>query len=63
MVYRVICDAPEAWGRADGAPIPQSHSAVRAPGANDALMMYQASKALREGCCRIRAAGRYPRRS
>ena len=48
MVYRVICDAPEAWGRADGAPIPQSHSAVRAPGANDALMTYQASKALRE---------------
>lgn len=49
MVYRFICDAPEAWGRADAAPIPQSHSAVRAPGANDALMlMYQSSKALRE---------------
>ncbi len=49
MVYRFICDAPEGWGRADGAPIPQSHSAVRAPGANDALMiMYQSSKALRE---------------
>ncbi|MCE8006920.1 amidohydrolase [Aestuariivita sp.] len=49
MIYRFICDAPEAWGRADGAPIPQSHSAVRAPGANDALMtMYQSSKVLRE---------------
>ena len=49
MVYRFICDAPEAWGAGDGAPIPQSHSAVRAPGANDALMtMYQSSKALRE---------------
>jgi len=49
MVYRFICDAPEGWGVSDGAPIPQSHSAVRAPGANDALMtMYQASKALRE---------------
>ncbi|MEZ5887744.1 MAG: amidohydrolase [Paracoccaceae bacterium] len=49
MIYRFLCDRPEAWGRADGAPIPQSHSAVRAPGANDALMiMYQSSKALRE---------------
>jgi aminobenzoyl-glutamate utilization protein B len=49
MVYRFICDTPEGWGSSDGAPIPQSHSAVRAPGANDALMtMYQSSKALRE---------------
>ena len=49
MVYRFICDAPEGWGLPDGAPIPQSHSAVRAPGANDALMlMYQASKSLRD---------------
>jgi aminobenzoyl-glutamate utilization protein B len=49
MVYRFVCDEPERWGAQDGAPIPQSHSAVRAPGANDALMlMYQSSKALRE---------------
>jgi aminobenzoyl-glutamate utilization protein B len=49
MIYRFICDEPEAWGASDGAPIPQSHSAVRAPGANDALMtMYMASKALRD---------------
>ncbi|MDH5452715.1 MAG: amidohydrolase, partial [Paracoccaceae bacterium] len=49
MIYRFICDAPESWGISDGAPIPQSHSAVRAPGANDALMMmYQSSKVLRE---------------
>lgn len=51
MIYRFICDEPEAWLRAahDGAPIPQAHSAVRAPGANDALMtMYQSSKALRD---------------
>lgn len=49
MIYRFICDTPEDWGRSDGAPIPQSHSAVRAPGANDALMtMYMASKALRD---------------
>lgn len=51
MIYRFICDEPEAWLSAagDGAPIPQSHSAVRAPGANDALMMmYMASKALRD---------------
>ena len=49
MIYRFICDQPEGWGVHDGAPIPQSHSAVRAPGANDALMlMYQASKSLRD---------------
>src|SRR5258706_16047502 len=49
MIYRFICDEPEAWTRAAGAPIPQSHSAVRAPGATDALMMmYMASKALRD---------------
>jgi len=49
MIYRFICDEPQNWARSDGSPIPQSHSAVRAPGANDALMMmYMASKALRD---------------
>lgn len=49
MIYRFICDTPEKWGAISGAPIPQSHSAVRAPGANDALnLMYNSSKALRE---------------
>ena len=49
MIYRFVCDQPETWGISDGAPIPQSHSAIRAPGANDALMtMYQSSKALRD---------------
>jgi aminobenzoyl-glutamate utilization protein B len=49
MIYRFICDAPENWGFGGGAPSPPSHSAVRAPGANDALvMMYMASKALRD---------------
>jgi aminobenzoyl-glutamate utilization protein B len=49
MIYRFLCDAPESWLKSGGAPIPQAHSAVRAPGANDALMtMYMASKALRD---------------
>lgn len=51
MIYRFVCDRPEDWlGHAgDRAPIPQSHSAVRAPGANDALIaMYLSSKALRD---------------
>jgi aminobenzoyl-glutamate utilization protein B len=50
MVYRFVCDQPETWLKTDGAaPIPQAHSAVRAPGANDALFtMYNASKALRD---------------
>ncbi|MBS0125325.1 amidohydrolase [Thetidibacter halocola] len=39
FVYRFRCDAPQLWGTGDGAPIPQSHSDVRAPGANDALML------------------------
>ncbi len=49
MIYRFRCDAPEAWGAKDGAPIPQSHSDIRAPGANDALMlMYQMGRNLRD---------------
>ena len=49
MIYRFLCDTPEVWGASDRPPIPQSHSAIRAPGANDALMlMYQTSKSLRE---------------
>lgn len=50
MIYRFVCGEPENWLRAgDVAPIPQAHSAVRAPGANDALMMmYMSSKALRD---------------
>lgn len=48
MIYRFICDAPQEWGVSD-TPIPQSHSAVRAPGAGEALnMMFLASKALRD---------------
>ena len=53
MIYRFRCDAPEVWGAQasedNSAPIPQSHSDVRAPGANDALMMmYQSARALRD---------------
>jgi len=49
MIYRFVCNEPKRWGGGDGAPIPQSHSAVRAPGANDALtLMYTLSKSLRE---------------
>ena len=49
MIYRFICDAPELWGTKGNAPIPQSHSDIRAPGANDALMMmYQMGRSLRD---------------
>ncbi|EPX85583.1 hypothetical protein [Salipiger mucosus] len=49
FVYRFVCDAPQDWGARDGAPIPQSHSDIRAPGANDALvMMYQQGRMLRD---------------
>ncbi|PVA06878.1 peptidase M20 [Thalassorhabdomicrobium marinisediminis] len=49
MIYRFICDAPHLFGAEDGAPIPQSHSDIRAPGANDALvMMYAQGRMLRD---------------
>ncbi len=49
IIYRFRCDDTQAWGTSDGAPIPQSHSDVRAPGANDALVqMYQAGRFLRD---------------
>ena len=49
MIYRFLCETPETWGARDGAPIPQSHSDIRAPGANDALMlMYQTARAQRD---------------
>lgn len=51
MVYSFRCDEPESWlgGGGDDSPIPASHAATRAPGANDALVqMYQTSKSLRE---------------
>lgn len=49
MIYRFVAEAPHLWGAEDGAPIPQSHSDVRAPGANDALvMMYSQGRMLRD---------------
>jgi aminobenzoyl-glutamate utilization protein B len=49
MVYRFLCETPEHWAYQGGAPIPQAHSAVRAPGAGEALnLMFTASKALRD---------------
>lgn len=50
LIYRFTCDQPQSWiQHADAAPIPQAHSQVRAPGANDALFqMYSNSKSLRD---------------
>lgn len=49
MIYRFICDEPHLFGAQDGAPIPQSHSDIRTPGANDALvMMYTQGRMLRD---------------
>ena len=49
MIYRFSCPDAESWGATDGAPIPQSHSDVRAPGANDAMVaMYNSSRFLRD---------------
>lgn len=49
-VYTFVCDHPESWqmSTADpNSPIPASHSAARAPGANVALMqMYTASRTM-----------------
>lgn len=49
MIYRFRCDEAHLWGAADGAPIPQSHTDIRAPGANDALVaMYQMGRVTRD---------------
>jgi len=49
MIYRFVCDDAHLFGAVDGAPIPQSHSDIRAPGANDALvMMYAQGRMLRD---------------
>ncbi|MGO1434100.1 MAG: amidohydrolase [Canibacter sp.] len=51
-VYSFICDSPESWqiSTADpNSPIPASHSAARAPGANVALMqMYTSARVMQD---------------
>ena len=49
-IYSFICDEPQTWGTAaNDSPIPASHSAARAPGANLALFtMYGLTKATLE---------------
>jgi aminobenzoyl-glutamate utilization protein B len=49
-IYTFECDEPETWGHADpDSPIPASHSAARAPGADAALFaMYSLSKATQD---------------
>ncbi|WP_298254685.1 amidohydrolase [uncultured Arthrobacter sp.] len=50
-VYTFRCDEPETWqiGADPNSPIPASHSAARAPGANVALMtMYSASRSMQD---------------
>ena len=50
FIYSFTCDEPETWLSADSdSPIAASHAAVRAPGANDAVVqMYLSGKALKE---------------
>ena len=50
-VYTFICDEPETWQLSanPNSPIPASHSAARAPGANVALMqMYTGSRVMQD---------------
>ena len=48
--YRFVCDRPESWpGSGADSPIPASHAAPRAPGANDAVVqMFLQGKAAKE---------------
>ena len=56
MIYRFTCEDSHLWsgigqppGAGDGAPIPQSHSAIRPPGATEALVqMFAQAKTYRE---------------
>ncbi|CAA9217131.1 MAG: FIG00793576: hypothetical protein [uncultured Arthrobacter sp.] len=50
-IYTFVCDEPETWqlGANPDSPIPASHSAARAPGANVALMsMYTSSRVMQD---------------
>ena len=50
-VYTFVCDEPETWqlGANPNSPIPASHSAARAPGANVALMsMYTNTRVMQD---------------
>lgn len=50
-VYTFVCDEPESWQLSanPNSPIPASHSAARAPGANVALMsMYSSSRIMQD---------------
>ncbi|MGC0144631.1 amidohydrolase [Pseudactinotalea sp. Z1732] len=50
-VYEFVCDEPQTWqlGADPNSPIPASHSAARAPGANIALMqMHSASRTMHD---------------
>ncbi len=50
-VYTFVCDEPESWqvSANPNSPIPASHSAARAPGANVALMsMYTSSRIMHD---------------
>jgi aminobenzoyl-glutamate utilization protein B len=49
-IYSFTCDRPETWGHADpDSPIPASHAAARAPGADAALFaMYSLTKATQD---------------
>ncbi len=50
-VYTFVCDEPEMWQTEENpnSPIPASHSAARAPGANVALMaMYTSSRVMQD---------------
>jgi aminobenzoyl-glutamate utilization protein B len=47
-IYTFTCEEPESWIAADRNPIPQNHLSARAPGANDALMLfYQLNEGMR----------------
>jgi len=47
-IYTFTCDEPDQWIAADRNPIPQNHLSARAPGANDALMLfYQLNEGMR----------------
>ncbi len=50
FIYSFTCEEPESWlSTGSDSPIAASHAAVRAPGANDAVVqMYLSGKALKE---------------
>ena len=62
MIFRFICENPEAWGQSDNAQIP-NHIVLFAPRCQQALMMMYPAQTLRDAMLPQMAVGQSQRQS